>query len=239
MFEKGAGTTDQSLIATGRSLVVENNHGYTGPAATQGGAHHHARARARGPRRPAAGAARSWHSDERAPTVVPKLSAAHRARLHVHEGPARGPGDDGWYLTAIDFAHRQDRVQAARRRGLGYNNNYAPVTLGPDGTAYVGMLGGIVALADAAPPPARGGGGGPPPRLAAAALPRAPGEAGRQGRGARGCAASGSTSAANPGEAGPQAAVHRAGVRRPRQGSCARILRKDGTRVKRVGHRRR
>jgi hypothetical protein len=33
--------------------------------------------------------------------------------------------------------------------GIGYNNNYAPVTLGPDGTAYVGTLGGLVALRDA------------------------------------------------------------------------------------------
>ncbi len=32
--------------------------------------------------------------------------------------------------------------------GLGYNNNYAPITLGPDGTAYVGVLGGILAVRD-------------------------------------------------------------------------------------------
>ena len=37
--------------------------------------------------------------------------------------------------------------------GLGFNNNYAPVTLGPDGTAYVGTLGGLVALRDKTPPP--------------------------------------------------------------------------------------
>ena len=30
--------------------------------------------------------------------------------------------------------------------GFGFNNNYAPVTLGPDGTAYVGVLGGVVAF---------------------------------------------------------------------------------------------
>ena len=36
--------------------------------------------------------------------------------------------------------------------GLGFNNNYAPVTLGPDGTAYVGVLGGLVALRDRTPP---------------------------------------------------------------------------------------
>jgi len=32
--------------------------------------------------------------------------------------------------------------------GLGFNNNYAPVTLGSDGSAYVGALGGLVRLWD-------------------------------------------------------------------------------------------
>src|SRR5262249_55244079 len=32
-------------------------------------------------------------------------------------------------------------------------NNYAPVTIGPDGTAYVGVLGGLVAVRDGTPPP--------------------------------------------------------------------------------------
>jgi hypothetical protein len=32
--------------------------------------------------------------------------------------------------------------------GLGFNNNFAPVTLGPGGTAYVGVLGGLVRLGD-------------------------------------------------------------------------------------------
>jgi hypothetical protein len=35
--------------------------------------------------------------------------------------------------------------------GFGYNNNYAPVTLAPDGTAYVGVLGGLTVFRDAAP----------------------------------------------------------------------------------------
>ncbi len=35
VFAKGASATDQSLIGTGRSLVVENNYGYSGPPATR------------------------------------------------------------------------------------------------------------------------------------------------------------------------------------------------------------
>ena len=38
MFGRGASSTDNSLIGTGRSIVVENNYGYTGPTATLNGA---------------------------------------------------------------------------------------------------------------------------------------------------------------------------------------------------------
>jgi hypothetical protein len=33
--------------------------------------------------------------------------------------------------------------------GLGFNNNYAPVTIAPNGAAYVGVLGGLVNFRDA------------------------------------------------------------------------------------------
>ena len=36
VFRKGAGATENSLIGTGRSLIVENNYGYVGPPATVG-----------------------------------------------------------------------------------------------------------------------------------------------------------------------------------------------------------
>jgi len=32
--------------------------------------------------------------------------------------------------------------------GTYFNNNYAPVSIGPDGSAYVGTLGGLVKLRD-------------------------------------------------------------------------------------------
>ena len=44
VFEEGAGSTDNSLIGAGHSIVVENNHGYTGPTATTHGQPHRSRA---------------------------------------------------------------------------------------------------------------------------------------------------------------------------------------------------
>jgi hypothetical protein len=50
--------------------------------------------------------------------------------------------------TDWDAAARTGRTVYRRLAGTGYgfNNNYAPVTLGPDGTAYVRVLGGVVAF---------------------------------------------------------------------------------------------
>jgi hypothetical protein len=148
VFSKGASDTDQSLIATPTSIVVENNYGYANPAAVQGG-----KTTTPGLERldvDAKGCRKVWHSDEVAPSVVPKLSLANGI-VYTYTKPANPNGEDGWYLTAIDFATGKTLWRALAGEGLGHNNNYAPVTLGPDGSAYVGVLGGLVRMADATP----------------------------------------------------------------------------------------
>ena len=74
VFEAGAGSTDQSLIGTGRSLVVENNYGYTGIASTLNGATTTPGLERVDLDRDGRGCHTVWHSEERAPSVVPKLS---------------------------------------------------------------------------------------------------------------------------------------------------------------------
>ena len=133
--------------------LVENNHGYGGPAATQQG-----RTTSPGLERvdlDAGGGCRSvWRSAERAPTVVPKLSAANGLVYTYTKDPqASDPSADAWYLTTLDFESGRTVYKALAGEGLGHNNNYAPVTLGPDGTAYVGVLGGLISLRDRVAPP--------------------------------------------------------------------------------------
>lgn len=62
--------------------------------------------------------------------------------------PVRADGEDLWYLTAPDFRTGRTVWKRLAGTGLRYDNNYAPVTIGPDGAAYVGVLGGLVRLAD-------------------------------------------------------------------------------------------
>src|SRR4051794_7668947 len=163
VFAKGASASDNSLISFGDALVVENNYGYSGPAAVEQGqsttpgiwrVDYHA----------ATGTCSVvWKSDEISPTVVPKASLTN-GLIYAYTHP-KGDTSDPWYLTAIDARTGQTIFKQLAGRGLGFNNNYAPVTIGPDSTAYVGVLGGLVAIRDATPPPGAGAlppGGGKP-----------------------------------------------------------------------------
>jgi hypothetical protein len=102
VFAKGASATDQSLIGTGRSLVVENNYGYSGPPATQGG-----KTTSPGLERvdldAGGGCHTAWRSAERAPSVVPKLSARN-GLVYTYTKDPQSSNADAWYLTALDFA---------------------------------------------------------------------------------------------------------------------------------------
>jgi len=150
VFEPGASATDNSLIGTERSLVVENNYGYTGPASTEGPGATEPGLERVDLDRDGRGCSVAWHSDERAPSVVPKLSLRN-GLVYTYTKDPDPFFDDPWYLTAIDFRSGETVYKRLSGRGLGFNNNYAPVSIGPDGTAYVGTIGGLVALRDDRP----------------------------------------------------------------------------------------
>jgi hypothetical protein len=147
VFRPGASATDNSLVVTDRSIVVENNFGFSGPDSVSRG-----RLTAPGIERvdldrDGSGCHTAWRSREVSPSVVPKLSLANGLLYAYTKTRDR---DDPWYLTAIDF--RRGATVYRRRAGFGrgYNNHYAPITLGPEGTAYVGVANGLVALRDTA-----------------------------------------------------------------------------------------
>ena len=148
VFAKGAGSTDQSLIGTGRSIIVENNYGYTGLASTMNGDTTTPGIQRVDLDRDGRGCHKVWRSNERAPSVVPKLSLGS-GLLYTYTKPPRNDIQDAWYLTAIDFDNGKTRWRALGGTGFGYNNNFAPVSIGPDGSLYVGVLGGLTRFADA------------------------------------------------------------------------------------------
>lgn len=167
VFAPGKGSTDNSLISIGDAIVVENNYGYTGPVAKPSAGAVPSSSRPTPTTEPGVtridvdyahgGCRATWtNRTVRVPSSVSKASAAN-GLVYVYSHPAASevryrsahPGDeDPWYLTTLDL--RTGRVVWSRLAGvgLGYNNNYAPISLGPDGTAYIGTLGGLVAVRD-------------------------------------------------------------------------------------------
>jgi hypothetical protein len=166
VFEKGASATDNSLIAARNSLVVENNYGYKITATQDGGSTTPGLERVDLLRR--GGCRRVWRSREIAPSVVPKLSV-ETGLVYTYTKPPREDGEDAWYFTALDFCTGRTVYKRLTGVGLGYNNHYAPVSIGPDGTAYVGAISGLIALRDSrrpsGPPSSDPRGCRPKPRL--------------------------------------------------------------------------
>jgi hypothetical protein len=147
VFHKGHSSTDQSLIGAGRALIAENNFGYSIAATENGGVTAPGLERV-DVDRDGQGCHKVWSSSERAPSVVPKVSAK-AGLVYTYTKPPRSDNQDAWYLTALDFDTGRRVWRRLAGEGLGYNNNYAPVTIAPNGTAYVGVLGGLVKLRDA------------------------------------------------------------------------------------------
>jgi hypothetical protein len=145
VLTRGASTTENSLVAAGRSFIIENNYGYEGPQSTMFG------------RSTTPGVARvvlrddgcrvAWTSSESAPTSVPKASHGN-GLLYVYTKPPREDGIDAWYLTAIDIRTGETVWSRLTGTGTQWNNHYAAIYLGPDGTAYVATLTGLVRVAD-------------------------------------------------------------------------------------------
>lgn len=146
VFKRRRSATDNSLIAVGRSLIVENNYGYSGPTSTTDGkTTYPGLARVSFTRK---GSCRTrWVSDERAPTVVPKASTK-TGLVYAYTKPRRADGEDPWYFTALSFRTGRTIFKRLAGEGLGFNNNYAPISIDSKGRAFVGALGGLVQLRD-------------------------------------------------------------------------------------------
>ena len=144
VFAPGASDTENSMVGVGNSLFVENNYGYQGPQSTALG-------KTTSPgiaRVDVAGGACSvaWTSQQIAPTSVPKASLAN-GLLYVYTKPA-ALLEDAWYLTALDL--RTGRTVFSKLAGTGpqYNNHYAAIYIGPNHSAYIATLTGMVRVHD-------------------------------------------------------------------------------------------
>lgn len=146
VFKPGLGATENSLMGTGRSLWVENNYGYRDPFGTESEtASEPGFARvdinARG-----TGCVKRWETyEQRVPTVVPKLSTA-TGLIYAYSRDVDALLGSTWSFVGIDAETGKTAFKKTAGSGPLYNNNYAGLALGPDGSAYLGTFSGIAAL---------------------------------------------------------------------------------------------
>lgn len=142
----GASATENSLVAAGNSLIIENNYGYQGVQSTLLG------------RSTTPGIARvliepdgcrvAWtNTDVIAPTSVAKASLGN-GLLYAYTKPVRKDLIDAWYVTAIDIRTGRTRWHRLTGTGIQWNNHYAAIYLGPDGSLYLATIAGLLRLAD-------------------------------------------------------------------------------------------
>ncbi|NHA01407.1 hypothetical protein G5V59_20480 [Nocardioides sp. W3-2-3] len=145
VLQPGASTTENSLVAAGDSLIIENNYGYAGVQSTLLG-----RSSTPGISRvmiDAEGCHVAWTSPVTAPTSVPKASLGN-GLVYVYSKPPRADLLDAWYVTAIDIRTGETAWSRLTGTGIQWNNHYASIYLGPDGALYVATIVGLVRLAD-------------------------------------------------------------------------------------------
>jgi hypothetical protein len=144
IFSKGAGDDENSIISAGRFMIAENNYGYTGPSSVQSATTTPGVVRV--DLNPGGnGCHRVWlNTTESVPTAVSKVALA--TGLVYTYTLDDNSGD--WYWTALDFRTGKVVYRIYSGTGLGYNNNYAGISISPSGAEYLGTLGGIISLRD-------------------------------------------------------------------------------------------
>jgi len=149
VFDQDSSATENSLLTNNRSLYVENNYGYQDPFGPNSGAVSAPGFARVDVKRRGRGCRKVWETKtESAPSVVPKISTKTGLIYAYTRNASAIPGSQPYYWTAISATTGATVWKVYAGNGLPYNNNYAGLALGPDGTAYLATTGGMLKLHD-------------------------------------------------------------------------------------------
>lgn len=151
VFTPEGSATENSLVSYQNALIVQNDYGHeyignaleTVPGVTRVDID---------PDRQ--GCHTVWENDLRSQSLPRLSTATGLLYFYTFKLPFEGARTGGWYLTAVDFETGEDvfdRLVGAGSGGLldRYGSVTAPVVLGPNEAAYVGIRTGIIRAADA------------------------------------------------------------------------------------------
>jgi hypothetical protein len=144
IFQKGSSADENSIISAGDTMIAEDNYGYSGPTSVQGKTTTPGMVRV-DLNRSGRGCHRVWlNTSQSAPTVVSKVALGSGLVYSYTLDDTSGD----WYWTALDFRTGKVVYRIYAGTGLGFNNNYAGISISPSGVEYLGMFGGIASLRD-------------------------------------------------------------------------------------------
>lgn len=152
VFDDWFSVSENSLIAHGRSFIVENNYTETGSGFLVKNPTSHPGVTRIDMNEDCTGCEVVWESREASCTVVPKLSTDNGlVYLYTRERRPEIPSSAvAWYFTAVDFETGETVYKVFTGCGRNWNNSYGPITIGPNGTAYVGVFNGLISISDGA-----------------------------------------------------------------------------------------
>lgn len=147
VFKEGASATDNSMIGWGRSIILENNAGFKS-AYEQSDWNAVAGGVVRVDVRPdESGCDIIWTSPLKVPSVVPKLSAA-TGIAYVYSFDlvtgADGKQTQDWSIVGLDFRTGRQVIKIPTGRGRKFDNNWASMSMAPNGDFYAGVTSGLV-----------------------------------------------------------------------------------------------
>ena len=150
LFEEGHSVSENSLIAYGRSFIVENNYSDSGAGFLEKNPTSYPGVIRVDMNEDCSDAFVVWESDEASATVVPKLSTGNGlVYLYTREMNEDIPKKAvAWYLTAVDFETGETVYKVFTGCGKNWNNSYGPITIGPNNSAYVGVFNGLISISD-------------------------------------------------------------------------------------------
>ncbi len=150
VFAAGESASDNSIIALGSALFVENNYDYSVLSVAGGRTSRPGLARIDVSDD---GCAPAWESDDvTIPSLVSKGVALDGAIL-TYTKESSLAGIDAWWFTAVDATSGAVLWRRLAGNGAMLNNHYAAGYVGPEGSVYVGTISGVVALVRAGSAP--------------------------------------------------------------------------------------
>lgn len=143
MFAQGASATDNSMIGIGRSILLENNAGYASSFAQKDWGAIAGGVTRVDIRADESGCDMVWTSPLKVPSVVAKLSQANGVAYYYSFDPAPGGGQD-WSVVGLDFRTGKQVLKVPTGRGSAFDNNWASLSIAPNGDLYVGVKRGLL-----------------------------------------------------------------------------------------------